>query len=112
MELHLGDSELDAAMIAEALHLSERTIDKTCADAGFRLEDDIIGRRLAHARADLESESLRGEPISTIAHRWGFKDASHFSRRFRARYGSSPREWRESVPLDRSHRAERGYNSH
>ena len=94
VELHLGNSELDAAMIAQALHLSERTIYKTCADAGFRLEDDMIGRRLAHARADLESESLRGEPIGAIAHRWGFKDASHFSRRFRARYGCSPREWR------------------
>ncbi|MDY0910142.1 helix-turn-helix domain-containing protein [Microbacterium sp. CFBP9034] len=94
VDLHLGDSDLDAAMIGRALHLSERTIYKTCADAGFRLEDDIIARRLARARADLESASLRGEPIGAIAHRWGFKDASHFSRRFRARYGCSPREWR------------------
>jgi AraC-like DNA-binding protein len=94
VELHLGNSELDAAMIARALHLSERTIYKTCAEAGFRLEDEVIARRLARARADLESASLRAQPIGAIAHRWGFKDASHFSRRFRARYGCSPREWR------------------
>lgn len=110
MEFHLGDSDLDAAMIACALHISERTVYKTCADAGFRLEDEMIARRLAHARADLESASSGGESIAALAHRWGFKDASHFSRRFRARYGCAPREWR-GMPLDRRHRAERGYNS-
>ncbi|HEX5857910.1 MAG TPA: helix-turn-helix domain-containing protein [Microbacterium sp.] len=94
IELHLADADLDAAVIAEALHVSERTIYKTCADAGFSLEDHIIARRLARARADLEAASLAAEPIGALARRWGFKDASHFSRRFRARYGSSPREWR------------------
>jgi AraC-like DNA-binding protein len=107
VELHLGDSDLDAAMIAAALHMSERTVYKACADAGFRLEDDIIGRRLARARADLERATLGGESIAALAHRWGFKDASHFSRRFRARYGCTPREWR-AMPLDLRDRAERG----
>lgn len=99
VELNLRNSDLDAAMIAEALHMSERTIYKTCTDAGFSLEDHIIGRRLSHARADLETASPAGLHIAAVAHRWGFKDASHFSRRFRARYGCAPREWRAMHPV-------------
>jgi hypothetical protein len=33
--------------------------------------------------------------IATVARRWGFPDATHFGRRFRAAYGISPREWRQ-----------------
>ena len=51
-------------------------------------------RRLARAREDLTDSDL---PVSTIAHRWGFSDPSHFTRSFKARYGSSPREYRTAV---------------
>ena len=33
-------------------------------------------------------------PISTIARRWGFRDHGHFTRRFKATYGLTPRDWR------------------
>jgi AraC-like DNA-binding protein len=35
------------------------------------------------------------DPISAIARRWGFTDASSFARMFRTTYGVSPSEWRE-----------------
>jgi AraC-like DNA-binding protein len=31
-----------------------------------------------------------------VARRWGFTDASSFARMFRATFGMSPREWRET----------------
>ncbi|WP_435812131.1 AraC family transcriptional regulator [Streptomyces olivaceoviridis] len=34
-----------------------------------------------------------------MAHRWGFTSPSHFSRVFRATYGVSPAEWRNSMVL-------------
>lgn len=43
------------------------------------------------ARADLADRHL---PIAAVARRWGFKDPTHFTRRFRAAYGVLPSEWR------------------
>jgi AraC-like DNA-binding protein len=34
--------------------------------------------------------------IGTIAFDWGFSDLSHFARRFRQRFGCTPREWRHA----------------
>jgi AraC-like DNA-binding protein len=54
----------------------------------------ITGQRLERARtalADLEP----GEPISNIAHRLGFGDATQLSRSFRRRYGMAPSEYRK-----------------
>ncbi|MGJ3647633.1 helix-turn-helix domain-containing protein [Sphingomonas sp. GlSt437] len=49
-------------------------------------------------RLDLARDALtdveRLEPIGTIALRFGFSDASHFSRLFRARFGVPPRDYR------------------
>ncbi|WP_223245636.1 helix-turn-helix domain-containing protein [Streptomyces sp. CBMA156] len=34
--------------------------------------------------------------VSGVAQRWGFTDAAHFSRIFRAWYGISPSQWRDT----------------
>jgi AraC family transcriptional regulator, positive regulator of tynA and feaB len=34
--------------------------------------------------------------IGSIAFDWGFSDLSHFTRRFRQRFGCTPRDWRQS----------------
>ncbi|HYY00693.1 MAG TPA: helix-turn-helix domain-containing protein, partial [Mycobacterium sp.] len=39
-------------------------------------------------------------PISVIAHRWGFSDTGHFSRSFKAHYGSSPTDYRNACRSD------------
>jgi AraC family transcriptional regulator, positive regulator of tynA and feaB len=39
-------------------------------------------------------------PISVIAHRWGFSDTSHFSRTFKAHYGCSPTDYRNTYRYD------------
>jgi AraC family transcriptional regulator, positive regulator of tynA and feaB len=35
-----------------------------------------------------------------IAHRWGFSDTSHFSRTFKAHYGYSPTDYRNTHRCD------------
>jgi AraC-like DNA-binding protein len=52
--------------------------------------------RAKAALADLE----RKEPIGTIAVRLGFCDASHLSRLFHARFGMTPRQYRNMVAAD------------
>ena len=57
--------------------------------------------RLERARAAL-ADIDRGEPIGDIAHRFGFSDASHLSRTFRAHYGMTPTEYRHLAAADRA----------
>ena len=49
----------------------------------------IRGRRLEAVRLALADPAAR-EPIYTLAERFGFSDAAHLSRLFRARYGLTP----------------------
>ncbi|MFG1639826.1 helix-turn-helix domain-containing protein [Amycolatopsis sp. NPDC049252] len=91
---HLGDPGLSAASIAAALSVSPRQLYRACAAAGVRLEQWIITARLAGARTDLADPRHAQLPIAAVARRWGFKDPTHFTRRFRAAYGVLPSEWR------------------
>jgi len=47
-------------------------------------------------RADLCDPALRHRTISDLAFSWGFVDASHFSRAFKARFGCTAREVRQA----------------
>ena len=93
---HLADPGLRPATIAAAHYVSLRHLYKVCAQAGISLEQLIINERLRGAREDLRRPELRRRTVAMIAHRWGFTDPTHFARRFRARYGVTPSEWRRS----------------
>lgn len=90
---HLTDVDLDPHTIAAANHVSIRQLYKVCAQADLQLEQWIINERLASAHEELARTTSALVPIATIAHRWGFSNASHFARRFRQTYGLSPRQW-------------------
>ncbi|MCE7010330.1 helix-turn-helix domain-containing protein [Kibdelosporangium philippinense] len=92
---NLHDPELSPASIAIALALSPRHLYRVCAEAGMSLEQWIISTRLEHAKAELAGPGSRS--IASIALRWGFRDPTHFTRRFRAAYGFLPSEWRRMV---------------
>jgi AraC-like DNA-binding protein len=91
---HLTDPDLRPSTIAAAHNVSLRYLYKVCAQADFSLEQWIIGERLEGAREELTGPDGRRRTIAMIAQRWGFTDPTHFARRFRARYGVTPREWR------------------
>ncbi|MFJ9367160.1 helix-turn-helix domain-containing protein [Nocardia sp. NPDC101769] len=91
---HLADPDLRVEQIAAAHNISSRYLYRLCAAAGIRLEQWIIGERLSAARALLVDPAHGSRTISAIAHTVGFRDATHFTRRFRAAYGMTPRDWR------------------
>jgi AraC-like DNA-binding protein len=91
---HLRDRELSPESIASAHHISVRLLYRLMADAGLQLEQWVIDQRLEGARRDLVSAAGRHKSIAAIAHQWAFATPSHFTRRFRAKYGMTPREWR------------------
>ncbi|MEU2227340.1 helix-turn-helix domain-containing protein [Streptomyces sp. NPDC018347] len=99
IDQHLTDPDLAPDVIARAHHISVRYLHKL-----FELEDITVSRwiqqrRLEQCRRDLARREVAGLTIAAIAHRWGFTSASHFSRVFRAAYGVSPAEWRNSPVL-------------
>ncbi|MEV6241142.1 helix-turn-helix domain-containing protein [Lentzea sp. NPDC051838] len=94
---HLRDPDLGPASIAAALSISPRHLHRVCANAGLRLEQWIITSRLDRAKAELVHPSARHRSIGRVAVGWGFKDPTHFSRRFRAAFGMLPSEWRRSA---------------
>jgi AraC-like DNA-binding protein len=89
---HLTDRSLTPESIARAHNISVRYLYKLCDAADVRLVEWIIEERLEGARRCLSAPDEASQTISLVAHRWGFKDPSHFSSRFRRAYGVSPRE--------------------
>jgi AraC-like DNA-binding protein len=86
IEARLGTS-LSPAAAAAAHSISVRTLNRIFQDSGETFGGYVRRRRLERAREDI----LRGgEPLSAIAHRWRFADASHFTHRFTEQFGCPP----------------------
>jgi AraC-like DNA-binding protein len=97
VQQRLTDPELTPERIAAAHSVSVRQLYKVFAAAGTSLEQWIIEQRLEAARAELRTPAGRRRPIAATARACGFRDPSHFSRRFRAAYGLSPRDWQHGA---------------
>ncbi|MFC5926794.1 helix-turn-helix domain-containing protein [Micromonospora vulcania] len=96
---HLGDQTLSPKSVADAHHVSLRSLHRLFEDEEATVASYIRDLRLARCRRDLADPALRTRPAQTIAARWGFPDKAHFSRAFRAAYGLSPQAYREN-PTD------------
>ena len=97
IEAHLTDPSLGVATLARRFRMSERNMHKLFEHTGTTVGAHIRARRLAMCRRDLEGTTLAARQIGEIAAHWGFADASHFSKVFRAAYGLSPKEIRAQV---------------
>jgi AraC-like DNA-binding protein len=93
---HLSDPDLTPAAIAWTHNVSVRQLYKAFAEADLSLEQWLIDQRLEAARSRLASTGGRRRSIAATARACGFRDASHFARRFRAAYGMTPREWQRT----------------
>ncbi|HET7335102.1 MAG TPA: helix-turn-helix transcriptional regulator [Rhizomicrobium sp.] len=95
IEMQLGDGDLTLHKIADQQHVSVRYIQKLFQQAGMSFSQYLRRRRLERCNSDLASLAHRNLSISDICFRWGFNDAAHFSRSFRADYGMTPRAYRQ-----------------
>jgi AraC family transcriptional regulator, positive regulator of tynA and feaB len=94
---NLLNGAVTPAAIAAAHWVSIRTVNRVFSATGQTVGEVVRARRLARARADVTDSD---QPISVIAHRWGFCDTSHFSRTFKAHYGYSPTDYRNTYRCD------------
>ncbi|WP_460942981.1 helix-turn-helix domain-containing protein [Okibacterium endophyticum] len=97
IEEHLGEPGLTIKMVASANHISISYLQKLFAADGHAVSGWIRERRCERCRRDLSDPSQRDTPIASIAERWGFMSAAHFSRVFVKNYGLTPREYRSAA---------------
>ncbi|MGA0610691.1 helix-turn-helix domain-containing protein [Caldimonas sp. KR1-144] len=94
VDAQLSDPDLTVGSIARQLGLSSGHLHRVFKSEAVPLAHYIWLRRLEACSRDLLDPRLSSRSIGEIAYRRGFKDAAHFSRSFKDRFGISPREWR------------------
>jgi AraC family transcriptional activator of tynA and feaB len=94
IEALLTDFTLDTAIIARRAGLSARYLNGLFGEEGTSLMRYVWRRRLEQCAKDLCDPRRAGERVAEIAFRWGFGDASHFSRAFRQQFGCAPGAFR------------------
>lgn len=100
---HLDNPDLDATYLATELGMSRATFYRHFENTGG-VSQYIRNRRLDRCFFELAGATPQRGRIKAIAERWHFKDASHFNRLFRERFGVSPSDALASRDL-RMHRA-------
>lgn len=94
VDAHASDPALNADAIAAAHNVSVRHLYNVWQAEDTSLANWILDKRLGRARVLLTDPTKAHLTVAAIGRSCGFVDATHFGRRFRAAYGSTPREWR------------------
>jgi len=86
------DPDFGPPEAASEAGISLRYLQKLFTQRGLTCSDFIYSLRLNHAARLLDRRSLLNtkEPISAIAYACGFRDYTHFARKFRHRFGYAP----------------------
>jgi AraC family transcriptional regulator, positive regulator of tynA and feaB len=92
IEARYADPELTPAAVAREARISPRYLQKLFSARGMTCGNFIHTLRLEHASRFLQRRALSQSdmPLSEIAFAAGFTDYTHFSRRFRERFGHPP----------------------
>jgi AraC family transcriptional regulator, positive regulator of tynA and feaB len=94
IERSLTDPQLTPARVAERISISTRYLHALFADRGVSFGRWLQQRRLERGRAVLCDPRSAHRSVAEIALDHGFRDPSHFTRAFRARFGETPRQAR------------------
>ncbi|MFT4233254.1 MAG: helix-turn-helix domain-containing protein [Leucobacter sp.] len=94
IDARLSSPDLNPSQIAAAHHISTRHLHGLFRSQGITVSGYIRSHRLDRCRQDLMSPLFADKPVAAIAARYGFIDAAHFSRVFRAHFGMTPSEVR------------------
>ena len=80
--------------IAKPLKLSPRTLQRALAKEQTKFSDVLDQLRTSEAQRLLETTNLS---VTNIGYICGFADTSHFSRRFKLRFSTSPSQYRKTI---------------
>jgi AraC-like DNA-binding protein len=88
------DPGFSPQQVALKLGLSARYVQDLLHETGKNFTERVLELRLQRARAMLAAAQYDGLKVIEIAGLCGFNEASYFNRRFRARFGASPTQFR------------------
>jgi len=91
------EPDLDPATVAAALGVSRRYVHLLFASAGTTFSQELYDCRLHRAQRLLGDKRFDGLGIAEIAWNCGFSEPSHFTRRFRERFGAAPSAYRQNL---------------
>jgi AraC-like DNA-binding protein len=101
IEAHLGDPDLTPMRVAEACKMTPRYLHHLFSQQNETVARYILRRRLEECSRAMTAASQRGRTVTAIAFDYGFNSPTHFGRVFRARYGMTPREYRQKMLTER-----------
>jgi AraC-like DNA-binding protein len=88
--------ELTLAVVARTLASSPRQLQRAYEQFGeMSFREDLLARRMAVAAQLLAQQ--RSIPVADVARLVGYRQAPHFARAFRRRYGLSPARFRQAA---------------
>jgi AraC family transcriptional activator of tynA and feaB len=96
---NLQKAHLTPRFVATHFGISLRTLHLRFEMFGQSFNRWLLDARLDACAVALRRGSMKRQPISEIAFGCGFNDLSHFNRTFRARFGTTPRQWRMQSQL-------------
>ncbi|ABD56892.1 helix-turn-helix domain-containing protein [Jannaschia sp. CCS1] len=94
VQRHFSQPDLRAEHLARQFGISVRRVHQLFEPTGHTVSEFINDLRLARAADCLGDAALARRTISEIAWQVGYSDPSYFTRRFKRRYGCSPRAYR------------------
>jgi len=98
IEPRLQDTDLSVESVARGCGMSPRSVHRAfSAEPAGSVSNYIWQRRLAQCATALKSPAEADRSITDIALSWGFSNASHFSRVFKAGFGISPRDFKANA---------------
>jgi CheY-like chemotaxis protein len=95
LEAHLSDADFNVDALARAISQSRSQLYRRLHDVLGQSPSEVIQQFRLERSADLLT--AKAGTVSEIAYGVGFKSVSHFCRRFRARYGSSPSAYAAAI---------------
>lgn len=102
VDAHLADPALSPTRVARANHVSLRKLHSLFAERGTTLGDYVRSRRLEKCYLALADPTREVSSVAAVGARWGFEDASYFSRAFKRAYRETPGEVRRRAVTRRA----------
>jgi len=94
IEARFAEPSLSTGTLSESLGLSRRYVSNLLLESGGTFSERVLELRLQKARAMLSDVRHDTAKVSDIAFACGFNEVTYFNRRFRARFGCSPTQYR------------------
>lgn len=97
IDAHLADPDLTPGTIAAALFVSTRHLHGLMAADGRTVAATVRRRRLQRCLADLADPRDAATPVSAVAIRWGFTNATRFGQLVKQETGRTPVAYRRAM---------------